>query len=85
MKQKLLEKYPIDNVNTLINNLKKYLDPTITIDDISTYKINKFDVVHMDCDLHISTIDAYKFLLDNQLIDENTIIISIYIIHIKIS
>jgi hypothetical protein len=47
----------------------------LTMKDIEPYNIKKFDIVHMDCDLHVSTIDAYQFLLANNLIGINTIIV----------
>ena len=46
----------------------------LNIEDVSKYKIKYFDIVHIDCDLYISTIQAYEFLLSNNLIGPNTII-----------
>jgi hypothetical protein len=54
--------------------LKKWFSD-LELNDVSKYGINHFDIVHMDCDLYISTIQAYEFLLSNNLIGPNTLVV----------
>ncbi len=53
-------------IKTWFENLK--------IEQIQHFNIDKFALIHMDADLHKSTIEAYDFLLKNNLIGKGTII-----------
>ena len=53
--------------------LKKWFSDLV-IEDVTQHNVNNFDIVHMDCDLYVSTIDAFEFLLQNNLIAPGCIV-----------